>query len=347
MTIDPPADRTAAAAPAVSVIIPAYNAAVTLPLQLQALAEQVAPPPFEVIVVDNGSDDDLTEAVHPSLHDPLALRVLRAEAHQGASYARNVGIGAARAELLMFCDADDAVSAHWLARGAAAFEHCDLWTGNAQLLPAGSFDQPLESVRALFEVPVDQEEFLVEPRQEDPEVLPVLMGGNFGARRELLLQLGGFDQSFPLAGDDNDLAFRARRAGHVLHSADHVRVGCRGHWAPADQLRIARRSARAHCLLMQRYRAWQSSQMPRWYVELPRCAGAGLKMLSRWQTPDWFGLIHRSSIAWGLAEGTIRYRWLRRVPDAQVGTGLAEPDVPMIVGTGHVPYHESTQRTGG
>ena len=52
MTTVPPAGH--AAAPAVSVIIPAYNAARTLPLQLEALAAQVDPPAFEVIVVDNG-----------------------------------------------------------------------------------------------------------------------------------------------------------------------------------------------------------------------------------------------------------------------------------------------------
>lgn len=345
MTIDPPVTLTQAGEPVVSVIIPAFNAAATLPLQLQALTEQVDPPQYEVLVIDNRSSDDLSAEVRPFLDGPLDLRVLRAEMHQGASYARNVGIGAARAEKLMFCDADDAVSAHWLARGAAALDECDLWSGNAKYLPDGSFDQSLQSIRALFEGPIDQTEFFMEPMQLDPEALPILMGGNFGARRELLLQLGGFDQSFPLAGDDNDLAFRARRAGHQLLLADHVRVGCRGHWPVADQLRIARRSARAHCLLMQRYGAWPNSPMPRWYLELLRCAGAGVKMLSRWQTPDWFGLVHRSSIAWGLAEGTIEYRWLRRVPDAQIGAGLAEFAVPRSVGTAHTPHHEPMQET--
>ncbi|MDH5151470.1 glycosyltransferase family 2 protein [Kocuria palustris] len=328
MTTVPPADR--AAAPAVSVIIPAYNAARTLPLQLEALAAQVDPPAFEVIVVDNGSSDDLAAAVQPFLGGPLDLRVLRAEAHQGASYARNVGIGAARAELLMFCDADDAVSARWLAQGAAAFETADLWTGMAHLLPQGAFEHPLEVIRARFDVEPSQEDAVVEVRQGDGQALPVLFGGDFGARRDLLLRLGGFDQSFPLAGDDNDLAFRAQRAGVSLHSAEHVRVGCRGHWSASDQLRIVRRSARAHCLLMQRYDAWPASQMPRWHTELLRCAGAGLKMLSRRQTPDWFGLIHRTSIAWGLAEGTVRYRWLRRMPDAQIGVGLQKAAAPSM-----------------
>lgn len=337
MPIVPPADRATAGAPAVSVIIPAFDAAATLPLQLEALVAQIDPPPFEVIVVDNGSRDDLETAVRPFLDGPLDLRVLRAQAHQGASYARNVGIGAARAELLMFCDADDAVSAHWVAHGAAAFRETDLWTGMAHLLPEGSFDQPLEAIRAQFDVDPSQEEAVVEVRQDDPRVLPVLFGGDFGARRELLLRLGGFDQSFPLAGDDNDLAFRARLAGQPLSSADHLRVGCRGHWAPMDQLRIARRAARAHCLLMQRYDAWSASRMPRWHVELLRCAGAGVKMLTRRQEPDWFGLAQRSCIAWGLAEGTIRYGWLRRVPDPQIGAGLTESAAAASTAAGHRP----------
>lgn len=330
--------------PIISVVIPAYNAAQTLPLQLEALQTQIDAPPFEVIVVDNASSDDLSRVIEPFQASDLDVRLLRAIDHQGASYARNAGIAASRADLLMFCDADDVVSARWVAQGAAAFGAADLWTGTAILLPEGSFDRSLEGVRELFDAPPAPNDRVTPAESEISGELPVMMGGNFGARRDLLVRLGGFDQSFPLAGDDNDLAFRARRAGQPLSSAAHVRVGCRGHWAASDQLRISRRSARAHCLLMQRYDAWSSSRMPAWHVELLRCFGAGLKMLLRMQPRDWFGLAQRATIALGLAEGTIRYRWLRRIPPAQIGLGLSDADASRTGTERHSPTIEELSR---
>ena len=63
------------ATPRVSVVVPAFNAATTLPAQLEALALQQTSVPFEVIVVDNASTDD-TAAVAASYTGRLpGLRV--------------------------------------------------------------------------------------------------------------------------------------------------------------------------------------------------------------------------------------------------------------------------------
>ena len=63
-------------APSVSVVIPVYNGARTLPLQLEALRTQVGAPPFEVIVVDNRSTDDLQGAMRPFMESGPSLRVV-------------------------------------------------------------------------------------------------------------------------------------------------------------------------------------------------------------------------------------------------------------------------------
>ncbi|WP_127446111.1 glycosyltransferase family 2 protein [Micrococcus luteus] len=42
---------------------------------------------------------------------------------------------------------------------------------------------------------------------------PALMGGNFTARREVLLQVGGFDATLVAGGEDNDPAYRLDAAG--------------------------------------------------------------------------------------------------------------------------------------
>jgi len=84
----------------VSVVIPAYNAAQTLPQTLAAL-NAAQPPPLEVIVVDDGS----TDATMRLANDARA-RVIRLEKNVGAAAAKNRGAQTARGAILFFTDAD-------------------------------------------------------------------------------------------------------------------------------------------------------------------------------------------------------------------------------------------------
>jgi glycosyltransferase involved in cell wall biosynthesis len=95
------AGRPRAAAPRVSVIIPLFNGERFLAEALQSVLTQTSPP-FEVIVVDDGSDDagpDIARA-----HRDVQLVT---QANAGNAVARNVGIARARGELLAFLDQDD------------------------------------------------------------------------------------------------------------------------------------------------------------------------------------------------------------------------------------------------
>lgn len=322
--------------PSVSVVIPVFNGALTLPLQLEALRTQVGAPDFEVVVVDNRSTDDLEGAIRPFLESGLQLRVVRADGHQGSSYARNRGIAAARAPYVMFCDADDVVSRHWVAAGAAAFATASIWTGSVTHLSADTFEQGLDAVRDRLG---DELRPQNGPGREVSGPFPVLMGGDFGASRELLEAVGGFDQSFPHAGDDNDLAFRVLRAGHRLVEMPQVRVASRGKTSTRSVRRIAFRSAKAHVLLADRYGVWDRSRATTWASEPVRCLGAAVKMAAHPATADWRGLASRTAMAAGTLAGALEYRMLRRRPTPQVGLGL-DPGIRALSG-------EARQSVGG
>lgn len=88
--------------PAVSVVVPCYNAAPYLAEALASIAAQGVPG-VEVIVVDDGSTDGSAAVAERGGH---AVRVVR-QANQGISAARNRGLALARAPLVAFLDADD------------------------------------------------------------------------------------------------------------------------------------------------------------------------------------------------------------------------------------------------
>ena len=90
--------------PAASIIIPVYNRENEL-RHLLAQLEKQSRRDFEVVVVDDGSSTPVTlpkSAGNP----PCLLRILRHEKRSGVGKARNTGIAAARADLLVFVDSD-------------------------------------------------------------------------------------------------------------------------------------------------------------------------------------------------------------------------------------------------
>ena len=86
----------------VSVLIPAYRAAHTIGQTIDSLLAQTLPPE-EILVIDDGSPDEITAALAP-YGDRITL--LRKE-NGGAASARNLGLDHARGDLIAFVDADD------------------------------------------------------------------------------------------------------------------------------------------------------------------------------------------------------------------------------------------------
>ena len=91
-------------APPVSVVVPAFNRAGSIRAALESVLRQTWAD-FELIVVDDGSTDGTPEAAR-ALDDPR-LRVIVTPRNMGASAARNLGIAEARGPWIAFQDSDD------------------------------------------------------------------------------------------------------------------------------------------------------------------------------------------------------------------------------------------------
>jgi len=101
----------------ISVIIPCYNRAATIGRCLDSILAQTYDN-WEITVVDDGSTDNVDEAVIPYLENVKYIK----QVNQGAQVARNAGFAESGGELLIFCDADIIMKPDCLEKMAAALE---------------------------------------------------------------------------------------------------------------------------------------------------------------------------------------------------------------------------------
>jgi dolichyl-phosphate beta-glucosyltransferase len=112
--------------PELTVVVPAYNEAHRIGRTLAALRAYAirAGMPTEVVVVDDGSQDETAEAVRCFEAEPLTVRLLVNPVNRGKGYSVRAGMLAASGEVLLMCDADLSTPIDelerllaWLARG--------------------------------------------------------------------------------------------------------------------------------------------------------------------------------------------------------------------------------------
>jgi hypothetical protein len=106
----------------VSVLVPAYNAAVTLKATLRSIAGQTVRP-LEVIIVDDGSTDDTVEVARSFSKRLPNLRVI-STANCGVSRARNTAMAASSGEFVATLDSDDIWHPLYLERMLGRLDAC-------------------------------------------------------------------------------------------------------------------------------------------------------------------------------------------------------------------------------
>ena len=188
--------------PMVSVVICAYNAERTMRPCLESL-RKLDYPQYEVIIVDDGSRDRTADISM----DFAEFRLIR-QPNKGLSVARNVGLHAARGDIVAYTDSDCVVDPHWLTLmvrtlteknfdgcgGPNYAPHEDGWI---EACCAASPGAPCHVLTA-------------------DDVAEHLAGCNMVFTKSALLKVGGFDPQFTSAGDDVDVCWRILDSGMRL-----------------------------------------------------------------------------------------------------------------------------------
>lgn len=199
--------------PFVTVIVPVFNDAARLKSCLGALQAQTFPGQrYEVVVVDNGSED----AVDAVVAEFEGVRKID-ERRPGAYAARNRGIESTQGEVIAFTDADCSPRPDWIEKGVS---HLDCETRNRII--GGKMELfPRDRRRATA---VELYELATALKQDDY----VERGGfaataNLFAFRSLFEDIGGFDDEVKSCGDV-EWGQRAVSSGYRIVYADDVRV---------------------------------------------------------------------------------------------------------------------------
>jgi GT2 family glycosyltransferase len=188
--------------PKVSVVVCSYNGGATLTECLHSLMA-LNYPDYEVILVDDGSQDD-TPDIAAQFPQVIYLR----RENEGLSVARNVGLHAASGEVIAYTDSDCVADEHWLLYLVDAMRQQGVdGIGGPNLTPASDS----WTAKCVAASPGNPSHVMFDDRLA--EHLP---GCNMAYQRKALLAIGGFDPQFRQAGDDVDICWRLLDRGYRL-----------------------------------------------------------------------------------------------------------------------------------
>jgi len=219
--------------PTVSVIVPVYNRVELLQRTLAAMTHQTYEGTWDIVIVDDGSEEDVSAAVGQIARESSVQISIVHQSHDGygAGRARNLGAKTAEGSVLIFVDADcmphpDLIKRHieWHRRATnvvviGSRQHVDTTESDSNSILSGGIPSSL--------VPDEKRDFreifyrrTTKLRFGD-EAFRALVSSNFSVRRDLFELVGGFDETFKRwGGEDTELGWRLFESGAYIIPED-------------------------------------------------------------------------------------------------------------------------------
>lgn len=181
--------------PQVSIVVATYKNPVGLKKTVEGLLALDYASDFEIIVVNDGSQDNTREVLDQNFSKNKKIKLIHFEKNQGVCKARNAGIAASRFSIVINMDHDCIPDKNWLQKMAAGFDSPKVGVVSAY----GGFG-----------------------------------GTSTGFRKELLEKVGGYDEEYRYYREDTDLTFKIMDLGYEFRAVnagylhDHEEVKPKG-----------------------------------------------------------------------------------------------------------------------
>lgn len=205
------------AKPTVSVIIANKNGEKFLKRCLDSILLEIGN--YEVVVVDDGSNDSSVEVVKTHFGKNEKLKLIVLKSNVGAAKARNLGVTASKGGYLLFLDADTKIKQGWYRETVGFFEKNRMaGAAQAKLLTMntkkydyagdlmGSFGFLIERARGANDI------------GQFDKTTYIFSGKSAGMiiRRNVFEKLGGFDEDYQIFLEDTDLFWRTWLSGYKV-----------------------------------------------------------------------------------------------------------------------------------
>jgi GT2 family glycosyltransferase len=222
----------------VTIIIVSFNNPDYLRMCLDSIRDKTDYPNFEVIVVDNGSDQSLIDEIATRCEHDQRFRLIAAGENLGFARANNVGIEAAKdADYVVLLNDDTVVTPSWLGTLVSHLQNERIglvgpvtsWAGNEARIDV-PYGDDLDGLDEFARQRRDREQGSVFD-------IPVLAMFCVAIRKPLLDRLGRLNERFGIGMfEDDDFAMRVRGAGLRVVCAEDVFVH---HWGRASFRRMS------------------------------------------------------------------------------------------------------------
>ena len=195
----------------VSIVIPTYNREKCIVDLLKCLFRQDYEN-FEILVIDQ-SDHLSTEKQKLIRDKPSLLKYYKIN-ERGRSLAKNYGILLATGDIVLFCDDDIIVPDNFISTHAALYQNPEIAAASCRLVedgqPAIAISRPL---RTTF-----YGRLINKPFSTKSGFVTSLNGGNMSFRKEVLREVGFFEEHFIGTSmvEEPDIAYRIVQSGHKL-----------------------------------------------------------------------------------------------------------------------------------
>jgi GT2 family glycosyltransferase len=286
-------DRT----PLVSIILVNYNGADVVLDCLRSLEQFPQSISYEVIVVDNASQDgspDLIESYSPP------VKLIRQLENRGFGAGNNIAAKVATGEFLFLLNTDTQVTGDILPvllRLMKDYPDAGIIgpkllnpDGSLQLSTAWNISLAGESKtrQQLKTYAEPSQKAAIEQRFNTLQDVDILVGAAFFVRKKLFDELGGFDESFFMYFEESDLCRRAKNLGwRILYTPEASVIHIRGHSVNKMSDRMALEYRKSQLYYYQKHRPLWEQILLRFYLllkflvpTLVRFNSFGLRFLS-------------------------------------------------------------------
>ncbi len=199
--------------PIISVIIPVRNGEKTLERCLRSIMDQSITG-YEIIVVDNASDDSTSDLIHACSSEDHRIRY-EFEGRKGRGHARAKGISCSNGSILAWTDSDCEVPHDWLERltGPILRGEEKIVQGNEDQMRGGYWSSEAQ----------DAGQRHLDNQVRNPPYIDHVDTKNLAIRKDVLLGVGGFDRRLK-ALEDFELKVRLKKAGNRIFYIRDIRV---------------------------------------------------------------------------------------------------------------------------